>query len=73
FANVAIIAAPSMLKGRRTGNVVIAGSDGPLDAAPALVRRLLSDALPSSMVTGGQARAFGSRPVLRDPAPAPTE
>ncbi len=71
FANVAIIADPSMLKGRRTGNVVIVGSDGPLDADPALVRRLLSDALPSSMVTGAQARTFGSRPILHDPAPAP--
>ncbi|WP_246221874.1 MULTISPECIES: spermidine synthase [Gordonia] len=70
FANTAIIADPSMLKGRRTGNVVIVGSDGPLDADPALVRRLLSDALPSSLVVGEQVRAFGSRPVLRDPEPS---
>ncbi|ACY22309.1 Spermidine synthase-like protein [Gordonia bronchialis DSM 43247] len=60
FQNVMVIADPPMLKGRRTGNVVLAGSDGPLTASAALVRRLLSDPLPARVVDGPEARAFGS-------------
>ncbi|MFT4128261.1 MAG: fused MFS/spermidine synthase [Gordonia sp. (in: high G+C Gram-positive bacteria)] len=65
FAEVAVIADPSMLKGRRTGNVVIAGSDDSLEPSSALVRRLLSDPLPARILSGDAARAFG-RGARRD-------
>lgn len=67
FTHVGIIADSSMLKGRRTGNLVIIGTDGPLDNTAPLVRRLLSDPLPASILVGDAARAFGSRPIS-DPA-----
>ncbi len=66
FAHVAVVADPSMLKGRRTGNVVVIGSDQPVDADPTLVRTLLSDAEPARILTGDDARRFGSRPVIHD-------
>ncbi|MDL9937320.1 fused MFS/spermidine synthase [Gordonia sp. ABSL1-1] len=64
FDNVMLIADPAMLKGRRVGNVVLVGSDGPLEASPALVRRLLSDPLPAHVVAGRAARDFGTVALL---------
>ncbi|WP_296390588.1 spermidine synthase [Williamsia sp.] len=58
FANVAIIADPAMLKGRRYGNVIIAGSDGPMESTPALVKQLLAGAVPAGIRAAGQAAEF---------------
>lgn len=49
FEHVAMIADPPMLKGRRYGNVIIAGSDVPLGQDPQLVRRLLGGAVPATL------------------------
>lgn len=59
FEHVAVIADAGMLKGRRTGNVVIVGSDSPLDASSTLVRTLLADPMPAQILTGEKARSFG--------------
>ncbi|GAB90541.1 hypothetical protein GORHZ_105_00120 [Gordonia rhizosphera NBRC 16068] len=66
FAHVAVIADAAMLKGRRTGNVVLAASDRPIEAIPKLVRALLSDPQPAQMLTDRQAREFGSAAVRHD-------
>ena len=49
FGHVALISDPAMLKGRRTGNVVIAGSDEPIGTDPALARDLLLGAVPAQV------------------------
>jgi spermidine synthase len=68
FPHVAIVADAAMLKGRRTGNVVIAGAREPVEATAALTRALLSDPLPAQILDGERARAFaGGADVLRDP------
>lgn len=66
FAGVELIADPSMFKGRRSGNIVVVASDGPLPDSPDLERRLRSDPEPARLLVDDAARAFGSRPVLRD-------
>lgn len=67
FGNVALISDPSMLKGRRSGNVVVVAGDGPLPQSPELARILRSDPEPSRLLTGDEAVAFARRqPVLRD-------
>ncbi len=58
FENIAVIADPAMLKGRRYGNVIIAGTDGPLDATPGLVKGLLAGAVPAQIRAGTQASEF---------------
>ena len=57
FDHVAIAADPSMLKGRRFGNVVMYASSAPLpfDAMP---RRLASDPAPAKLVEGDELRRF---------------
>jgi len=70
FAHTAIIADPPMLKGRRYGNIIIAGSDSPLaegDQAARLARELLGGGVPAQLWEDAQVRRFalGSRP-LRD-------
>ncbi|MGV9826129.1 spermidine synthase [Gordonia sp. NPDC003429] len=69
FANVLLVADPAMLKGRRTGNVVVVGSDAPLEPSAALVRTLLSDPLPARTISGAAARQFGRGRARRDPQP----
>jgi spermidine synthase len=49
FPHTVIIADPPMLKGRRYGNMIIAGSDVPLGQDPQLVRRLLGGAVPATL------------------------
>jgi spermidine synthase len=67
FGHVAVIADPPMLKGRRFGNVVIAGSDQPLGEDPQLARRLLGGAVPARLLDRDEAARFaGGAPVLRD-------
>ena len=67
FANVALVAEPGHLNGRRYGNVVLAGSDADLPEAP-LVRRLASGAVRARLLDTAEVKAFASgyRP-LRDP------
>ncbi|MFZ2178178.1 MAG: fused MFS/spermidine synthase [Rhodococcus sp. (in: high G+C Gram-positive bacteria)] len=67
FPHTAIIADPAMLKGRRYGNLVIAGSDVPIAHDPALVHRLLGGGVPAHVWDDTQVRRFaGSARVLRD-------
>lgn len=69
FRYVAVIADPPMLKGRRYGNVLIAGSDVPLGENPKLVRTLLGGAVPAQFWDDARARKFGSgAAVVLDPA-----
>jgi spermidine synthase len=68
FGHTAIIADPAMLKGRRYGNIVIAGSDTPLGESPALARTLLGAGVPAHIWLDPKVRSFatGGR-VLHDP------
>jgi len=69
FREVALVAEPGHLHGRRYGNVVLAAADGPLPWA-ALGRRLASGAVRARMLDTGEVRAFAAwRRPLRD-APA---
>ncbi|MFW0792795.1 fused MFS/spermidine synthase [Gordonia sp. CPCC 205515] len=66
FEHVAVIGDAAMLKGRRTGNLVIAASDNPIEDTPELIRTLLSDPQPAQILAGRRAREFGSAVVFRD-------
>jgi spermidine synthase len=69
FGQVAVIADPPMLKGRRFGNVVIAGSDQQLGEDPQLARRLLGGAVPAPLLDRDEAARFaGGAAVLHDDA-----
>jgi spermidine synthase len=65
FAVTAVIADPAMLKGRRYGNIIIAGSDAPLGEDPNLVRGLLGGGVPAHLWQDEQVRRFasGSQPL----------
>jgi hypothetical protein len=72
FDHVAIAADPSMLKGRRFGNVVMYASSDPLpfDAMP---RRLASDPAPAKLVEGDELRRFiAGAPVVTDATAVPS-
>ncbi|WP_018180111.1 spermidine synthase [Jongsikchunia kroppenstedtii] len=58
FENLAIIADSAMLKGRRRGNVVIAGSDARLGQSPLIARNLLGGSTPAQLLLNDEARAF---------------
>lgn len=60
FPHTVIIADPAMLKGRRYGNMVIAGSDVPLGADPGLARELLRGAVPAHLWDDTQVRRFSN-------------
>lgn len=67
FPHTTIIADPAMLKGRRYGNIVIAGSDVPIGDDPALVRTLLGGGVPAHVWDDPQVRTFaGAARALRD-------
>lgn len=71
FEHTVIVADPAMLKGRRYGNMVMAGSDTPFDGDPQLARRLLGGAVPAHIWNDAQVRAFAAgSPVRHDPAPS---
>lgn len=72
FEHTAIIADPAMLKGRRYGNMVMAGSDSPLDGDPQLARRLLGGAVPAHIWSDAQVRAFAAGSPVRHDPPAPS-
>ncbi|MFF2387790.1 spermidine synthase [Agromyces sp. NPDC058104] len=72
FAHVAIAADPSMLKGRRFGNVVMYASNAPLpfDEMP---RRLASDPAPAKLVEGEELRRFiAGAPIVTDATAVPS-
>ncbi|PPB48269.1 spermidine synthase [Arthrobacter pityocampae] len=67
FRHTAIIADPAMLKGRRYGNVIIAGSDAPLAEDPGLARDLLGGGVPAHLWQDARVRAFAANAqVLTD-------
>lgn len=70
FTHTSIIADPAMLKGRRYGNVVIAGSDIPLGDDPGLARELLGGGVPAQIWTDERVRAFcrDAKPLSDDEA-----
>ncbi|WP_137725687.1 spermidine synthase [Prescottella subtropica] len=67
FEHTAIIADPAMLKGRREGNMIIAGSDVPIGRSPALAGRVLVGGTQAHVWTDDQVRRFAeSATVLHD-------
>ncbi len=65
FQELALIAEPAVLRGRRFGNAVLVASQQPVDTA-ALVRLVASDAFPARLEHGLAVR--GSSSVRRDPS-----
>ncbi|MEU6774820.1 fused MFS/spermidine synthase [Streptomyces sp. NPDC046759] len=73
FEELAIIAEPAVLRGRRFGNAVLVASHRPLDTA-ALTRRTAADAFPARVEHGSAVREFtgSARPVEEaDAVPSP--
>ncbi|MHA7139992.1 MULTISPECIES: spermidine synthase [unclassified Arthrobacter] len=67
FTYTAVIADPAMLKGRRYGNVIIAGSETPLDQDPGLARVLLGGGVPAQVWDDARVRKFSNgAQVLHD-------
>ncbi|MFT4199448.1 spermidine synthase [Gordonia sp. (in: high G+C Gram-positive bacteria)] len=70
FGHVVLVADAAMLKGRRTGNVVIAASDRPIEVTAALTRTLLADPQPAQILDAARTRAFaGGAAPRHDRAP----
>ncbi|QHY94180.1 spermidine synthase [Streptomyces sp. S4.7] len=66
FEELALIAEPSVLRGRRFGNAVLLASHAPIDTA-ALARRTASDAFAARVEHGASLRRFtGAAPIVRD-------
>ncbi|BAS14833.1 spermidine synthase [Arthrobacter sp. Hiyo8] len=71
FAHTMIIADPAMLKGRRYGNMIMAGSHEPFGDDPQLARKLLGGAVPAHIWNDAKVRAFAVGAQIRhDPRPA---
>lgn len=69
FEHLTVIADPAMLKGRRYGNIVIAGSDVPIGDSPALTRTLLGG-VPAQIWLDPKVRNFAAAGrVLHDITP----
>ncbi|MFF1502131.1 spermidine synthase [Streptomyces sp. NPDC058316] len=75
FDELALIAEPAVLRGRRFGNVVLVASRTPIDTA-ALTRRCAADAFPARVEDGpaldrltGAARPVGDREAVASPEP----
>ncbi|MEU1304749.1 spermidine synthase [Streptomyces shenzhenensis] len=78
FAEVALVADPAVLRGKRFGNAVLVAADGPLPVAE-LTRRAASDPHPGRVEHGKQLTDFtgGAVPVsdavaVASPAPPPS-
>lgn len=66
FDQLALIAEPAVLRGRRFGNAVLLASHAPIDAA-ALARRTASDAFPARLEDGSSLRRLiGDATAVRD-------
>ncbi|MFD5752166.1 spermidine synthase [Streptomyces sp. NPDC127033] len=77
FAELALIAEPPVLRGRRFGNAVLVASHRPLDTA-SLARRTAADAFPARVEHGASLRRFtGDAAPVRDagavPSPRPPD
>ncbi|MGW0753166.1 spermidine synthase [Streptomyces sp. NPDC002587] len=77
FGELALIAEPAVLRGRRFGNAVLLASDAPLEVA-ALARRCAADAFPARVEFGDAlARFMRGAAAVADadaaPSPAPPE
>ncbi|MGW7659087.1 spermidine synthase [Streptomyces sp. NPDC054756] len=77
FEELALIAEPAVLRGRRFGNAVLVAAHRPVDTA-ALARLTASDAFPARVEHGAGVRAFmgAARPVRDEdavPSPEPPE
>lgn len=70
FEHAVIIADPSMLKGRRYGNMIIAGSDQPLGTGAGLPRRLLAGAVPAQLWQDEAVRRFCAGAAVFEDVPA---
>jgi spermidine synthase len=77
FAEVAVLASPEILHGRRFGNLVLLGSEAPLPV-DVLVRRTAADPFPARVLTGadvgrfaGAARAPSDHTATPSPQPPP--
>ncbi|MEU8470868.1 fused MFS/spermidine synthase [Streptomyces sp. NPDC029006] len=73
FEELALIAEPAVLRGRRFGNAVVVASHRPLDVA-ALARRSAADVFPARVEHGASVREFigSARPVEdADAVPSP--
>lgn len=70
FAHTAIVADPAMLKGRRYGNMVIAGSNAPIPAGPAMLRELLGGAVPAQHWDAARVRSFAGTAAVIGTEPA---
>lgn len=75
FPHTCLVAEPSVLRGRRFGNVLLVGSGRPLPVE-ALSRRLAADPFPARLVEGDELARLvrGARPVTDGtarPSPAP--
>lgn len=67
FEHTTIIADPATLKGKRDGNIVIAGSDVPIGTSSALASRVLGGGTQAHVWQDAQVRTFGeSSKVLHD-------
>lgn len=74
FEHTAIIADPAMLKGKRDGNIVIAGSDVPIATSSALASRVLGGGTQAHVWQDAQVRKFAeSAKVLQDGVAPATE
>ncbi|MGW7331335.1 spermidine synthase [Streptomyces sp. NPDC054840] len=77
FAELALIAEPAVLRGRRFGNAVLLASDAPLEVG-ALARKCAADVFPARVEYGDGLARFrkGAAPVAdadAAPSPAPPE
>ncbi len=73
FPEVAVLAVPQLLHGRRFGNLVLVASAGPLPVVE-LARRTAGDAFPARVLTGAELRRFTRGavvPVDRTATPSP--
>ena len=68
FAHTAVVAEPAVLRGRRYGNLVIAGTEDPdLLVSPALARALRALPVPARILLDDELAVFvGHTPVRRD-------
>ncbi|SFN59912.1 Methyltransferase domain-containing protein [Pseudonocardia ammonioxydans] len=72
FTELALVAAPDVLRGRRFGNLVLVASDRALPV-PGLVRRAAADPFPARVLDDEQARALaGGAAVVTDATAAPS-
>lgn len=75
FQHLAVIADPPMLKGRRYGNIILAGSNRPLEITAQLTKELLGGAVPAQARDHSWVEKFmaGAVPLVDPPRQAPAD